>query len=109
MKDKLKIINKIIELLSKHNCLQDIAFYYDDTRIHTFDGELKTEFINISDYLPEYFDIEDYYIYMTFEGQFYDVINYGHKQNCYIEFDKLLEDNKLYFELGEYWNMMIRI
>jgi len=105
---KKELIMILFEIISNYNCLEDsdITFYYDDKRIFNENDEIKEEVVNIDDYL-EYFEKDDYYIYMTFEGVFYDVINYCGNSSCYCEFAEFLAEKNYYFELGDYWNMMI--
>lgn len=107
---KFIIINNLIEILKKYDCYytSNLCFYYDNKRISKcVDEQIKKEEIDINDYL-EYWSKDDYYIFFTFEAKFYDVINYGDKPECFEEFYNFLEKNDLYYELGDYWNMMIR-
>ena len=102
---------KIADLLSEYHCHIDVAIYFENKRLSTFAdidenyGKwVLQEGYKGSDY-TEY--ANDSTITMTFEGDFYDVMNYGYLPELYDKFQKLLESCGFYFELGNAWNLAL--
>ena len=44
---------------------------------------------------------------MTFEGDFYEVMNYGFRPKVLEEFRELLNKHGLYYELGHAWSLSV--
>lgn len=97
---------KIAELLETRGCHTDTAIYFGGKRLSTFrDGKWKLEDGFVAGDMVEY--ANDKTITMTFEGDFYDVINYGLYPNLQEEFISLIESYGYYYELGNAWNLAL--
>lgn len=104
-KDKLKELAKEISiLLESYDCHTDTAIYYSNQRL-SYDGSWKLEEGFKGSSFTQY--ANDSTITMTFEGNFYEVMNYGLFPKLYDKFSKLLEKYGFYFELGNAWNLAL--
>lgn len=101
---------KIANLLKENECHIDVAIYFSGKRLTTFKGEqpygeweLQEGYkgSNCTKYA------NDDTITMTFEGAFYEVINYGVDNALYEKFMELLGDYGYYFEQGNAWNLAL--
>lgn len=102
-KQKENLANEILSLLKDYNLNEDIMIYFnnkclqgDGTIIENVKGSDKFEYAT------------DDTLSMTFDGDFYDVINYNlpslHNK-IYPLFAKLLGNYGLFYELGHKWNL----
>ena len=100
---KEKMAYEILELLKKYNLNTDVHIYFNNKCL-TGKGEI-IENIRGSDY----FDYaNDDTLSMTFEGAFYEVINYYASKMASIvmpKFMKILDSYGLYYEKGDAWNL----
>lgn len=112
---------------------QDVRIYFNGKAFDSVpvydhgDGVLSSEYksgakninYNNPDYLHvvENIDPEDYMDYynrdtitMSFEGDFYEALNYGEFDggSTVAVFSKLLEDHGYYYELGNAWNLALQ-
>lgn len=111
MINKEKLVDELLEMLKANGYLynSDIGFYYDNLRkINDDDGNIIIEKVNINDYIDEYLKDEEFIIYMTFEGVFYDVMHYGTDNKFKDKFVKHINSNGLYYDYGNYWNIVIK-
>ena len=115
-----ELANRIYEFLMKHNMWIDVTIYYNYSSMMSC-GEVNGEWrcaYNEAPIIVEGQDPHDYFEYvnpnhilsMSFEGPFYACMNgdagdYG----WYIsqEFDELLAEYDLYYELGNGWNLTL--
>ena len=102
---------KITEVLYKYNCQTDVAIYFEGKRLSTF-ADLEDSYGKWV--LEEGFKGSSYTDYsndntitMTFEGDFYDVMNWGLLHECYVEFNELIKEYGYWFELGNMWNLAL--
>ena len=114
---KKKIENLAVEirsLLLENELWTDVTIYFNGKAFST-DDRKGHFFYNDNNNLVvlENIDPKDYFEYvgdilsMSFEGDFYDVLNYGYLPSVLDKFDKLLEKYGLYYELGNAWNLSV--
>lgn len=105
-KNNLEVLAKsIATLLQEYDCEQEVAMYYSNKRFSHFGNEWKEDEGFKGSDIIEY--ANDKTITMTFEGSFYEVINYGLFPSLLEKFSKLLKDYDLYYELGNAWNLAL--
>jgi hypothetical protein len=107
---------EIINFLIKHSLWQDTCIYVNGKRYSCYDGE-HYRYDNTWDcvFREDNMDPKDYVEYtsdfltMTFEGPFYDVVNYyvsaKYCDRLLKEFDDILNRYKKYYELGYAWSL----
>lgn len=115
---------KIRELLLKYEIWQDINIYFNGKCLSTYDKKTGEFYYNEADKIIinenedptkyfEYVNTENHTISMSFEGPFYHIINdnaYTREQVEFTqkvmkEFDALLDEYGLYYELGYAWSL----
>jgi hypothetical protein len=96
----------IADLLTKYNCQEDVTIYFNNQRLSTFtEGKwVLEEGYKGSDYTKY---ANDKTITMTFEGPFYDVINYNECPELLRRFNELIESYGYYYELGYPWSLSL--
>lgn len=103
------LADKIVEFLDKYCLAGDCNIYFDGMCYHHTAGQeyWKTE----DDVYPsDYFDNADGVVCMSFEGDFYSVMNdFSYRANVEYEeeFRTLLKGLGYYYELGNSWNLSI--
>ena len=109
---------EIINFLIRHNLWQDTFVYVNGKRYGCYDGE-HYKYDNTWDcvFREDNMDPKDYVEYasdfltMTFEGPFYDVINYTYSakysDKLLAEFDDILKKYRKYYELGYSWSLSL--
>ena len=102
-KQKEKLAHEILNLLKEYGLNTDVHIYFAGKCI---DGEGKViENVKASDY----FDYaNDNTLSMSFEGAFYEIINYYTPEvakTVMPKFTGILNSYGLYYELGEPWNL----
>jgi hypothetical protein len=107
---------EIINFLIRHSLWQDTCIYVNGKRYSCYDGE-HYRYDNTWDcvFREDNMDPKDYVEYtsdfltMTFEGPFYDVVNYyvsaKYCDRLLKEFDDILKRYKKYYELGYAWSL----
>jgi len=108
-----KMAYEIREFLIEHQMWVDVTIYFNGKAISTDDRHGHYGYNDKSKlFLFEGLNPQDYFEYgsggvicMSFEGDFYDVVNYGADPEVYDAFDKLLEKYGCYYELGNPWNL----
>lgn len=106
---KMEIIRKIESWMKKNDLLGTVRMYFNNKCWCWYDGKKKLiEEIKGSEYF-EY--ANDDTISISFEGPFYNVMNYGYDNKVWDglqgEFDKLLDGFDCWYELGNAWNLSI--
>lgn len=98
---------KIAELLKKHECHHDVAIYFSEKRLCTFNDEYEWELQEgyVGTDFSEYANNDT--ITMTFEGYFYELINYMWDGKVVSEFRKLIQEYGYNYELGNAWNLTL--
>lgn len=115
---------KIRELMLKYEIWQDINIYFNGKCLSTRDkktgefhyNEADKIIINENEDPKKYFsyvNTENHTISMSFEGPFYHIINDNayHREDVEFsqkvmkEFDELLDEYGLYYELGYAWSL----
>jgi len=102
---KEKLAHEIYTLLKDRGLIGDVRIYYGDKCL-THNG-LVLENTKASDYFKY---VNEDTLSMSFEGAFYEVLNYCESQEderTIQEFNKLLASYGLYYELGDYWNLTL--
>ena len=109
---------EIINFLIRHELWQDTCVYVNGKRYTCYDGEhyqygntwdcvFCEDDKNPADYVEFYSD----FLTMTFEGPFYDVINYylstKYCDRLIDEFNDILKRYKKYYELGYAWSLAL--
>ena len=109
---------EIINFLIRHQLWQDVCVYVGKKRYTCFDGEhyqydstwdcvFRENDKKASDYVDYYSD----FLTMTFEGPFYDVINYNnstkHCDKLIEEFNDIIKKFNKYYELGHAWSLAL--
>ena len=105
---------EILDLLKKYEVTDDTHIYYNDKRISTKSiwdwdkGEIRYENDLEENICPlDYFEYANshHILSMSFEGRFYDVINYGNLESVLNKFDKIFKKYGVYYEQGHSWNL----
>ena len=109
---------EIINFLMRHEMWQDTSIYVNGKRYGCYDGEhyrydntwdcvFREDNMNPADYVEYNSD----FLTMTFEGPFYDVVNYyisaKYCDKILKEFDKIISKYKKYYELGYAWSLAL--
>lgn len=98
------------------NCVwySDIKIYFNDKSFSTYDSVTRKSYYNDRNHFItiENDDPNDYFKYansdtisMSFEGPFYEIINNFDSSPFLKQFDSLLKEYGLYYELGNAWNL----
>lgn len=113
-KDIENLATEIKNLLVKYNVAENTCIYFNNKRWscdYSYDGNQEVTYIwkeenNIDPH--DYFEwaMYDHILSMSFEGGFYDVINY-YGGKCYTEFENILSKYHVYHELGNNWNLTV--
>lgn len=102
---------KIAQLLDEYGCSQDVAIYFDGKRLSTFadlDKNYGKWVLQEGYYGSTYTKYaNDDTITMTFEGPFYEVVNYGLFPELLDRFVDLIESYGYYYEPGDAWNLAL--
>lgn len=108
MSEARKIADKIVEFLDEYHLAGDCNIYFDGMCYHHTAGQDHWE-TEDDVYPSDYFDYADGIVCMSFEGDFYSVMNDWSWEN--VEYEKmfrfLLEDLGYGYELGNSWNLSI--
>jgi hypothetical protein len=116
--DAEKCAKEIISFLMKHHMWIDTSIYVNGKRYGCYDGE-HYQYDNTWDcvFREDNMDPKDYVEYtsdfltMTFEGPFYDAINYNisakYSDKIMKEFDKIISKYNKYYELGYAWSLAL--
>lgn len=107
MSEIKKLAQEIMQLLDKHEVGYQTAIYVDGTKYSQFQTEGHWDIaqgVRGSQY-TEYANDET--ITMTFEGYFYEIMNYGRMSYVLEEFNELVESFGYSYELGEAWNLAL--
>jgi len=132
MTNNEKLARAIHKFLLERDMWQDVRIYFDGKafcacpvyvddngdQLKGYRSGAKNINYNNPDYLHviEYIKPSDYTEYysegnitMTFEGVFYEALNYGEFDGgrTVTEFSKLLEAHGFYYELGNSWNLAL--
>lgn len=109
------LANDIYNLLREYEIWRDVAIYYNGKCMSTSyrDAEGKEHFrYNDEPFIYEddprrYFEYvaKDHILSMSFEGDLYDIINYGEYPSILKKFDEIFERYGVYYELGNAWNL----
>ena len=103
-----KMANEIVEFLQINNLGGDLRIYFNDMAYSVdYKGSVEVIYdIKASDYF-DYANNDT--ISMSFEGDFYSVMNGYGKYNWDIqeEFSKILDKYGYYHELGNAWNLAL--
>jgi len=125
-----KLAGEIYKFLLKHGLWQDVRIYFNGKAYCSYpvyrhpDGTLSKNYVpgavninyNNPDYLHviENIDPSDYMVYynrdtitMSFEGVFYEVLNYGAAPKLQEAFDNLIKNHGYYYEFGNAWNLAL--
>ena len=106
----------IYQLLLRYEMWMDVYIYYNGKRMgtSTIDDNGKEIFrYNGEPFLKNDIDPHDYFQYagptlsMSFEGPMYHAINHGANDSFLTEFNALLREYGLYYELGHAWNLSV--
>lgn len=102
-KQKKELAYEILELLKKYEMNVDVSIYFSGKCL-TGGGEIIKGKL-----ASKYFEYaNDDTLSMSFEGVFYEVMNYYHpslSDAVMPEFNAILEKYGLYYELGNAWNL----
>lgn len=110
------LAHAIYQLLLRHEMWMDVYIYYNGKRMGTSKTDSSGKKIfryNGEPLIENDIDPHDYFRYagptlsMSFEGPMYDAINYGGYDDFLSEFDALLRQYGLYYELGHAWNLSV--
>ena len=109
---------EIINFLIRHQMWQDTCVYVGDKRYTCYDGEhyqygntwgcvFREDRKKAKDYIEYYSD----FLTMTFEGPFYDIVNYNNSvkycDKILSEFNDILKSYNKYYELGYAWSLSL--
>lgn len=110
-----KLAMQIRNLCIKHEVWIDTIIYFNGKAISTDDGDGHYGYNDPAKlYVREDMNPKDYFEYvgdilsMSFEGPLYDIFNYGSNYGGFLdEFNRLLKQYGLYYELGNAWNLSL--
>lgn len=96
---------KIIDLFKSYELYLDCTIFCNGKRYCYSNDKLETEEdADVSEWL-------DYYnpdtLSMSFDGDIYDVFNYGALPSLWEKFDELISSYRYYYELGNAWNLSL--
>jgi hypothetical protein len=109
---------EIINFLIRHHLWQDTSVYVNGKRYGCYDGEhyrydntwdcvFREDNMNPKDYVEYTSD----FLTMTFEGPFYDIVNYNYSvkycDRLLGEFNDILKKYNKYYELGYAWSLSL--
>lgn len=109
---------EIINFLIKHEMWQDTFVYVNGKRYGCYDGE-HYRYENTWDCVfreddmdpAKYVEFHSDFLTMTFEGPFYDVVNYyvssKYCDKILKEFDAIITKYNKYYELGYAWSLAL--
>lgn len=105
---------EIREFLLEHGLWQDVDIYFNEKKFTTYDAVSGRHYYNDREHLitvegvkPEtYFEYvnPDHILSMSFEGLVCEMLYYGILPETRKGFDKIFENNGLYYEFGDHWN-----
>ena len=103
-----KCAKDIMSFLDKHDLSDGVSIYYDKKRVR----KVKDSWITEYDLEPkQFFPYAGDFLSMSFEGTFYDVVNYGFEHKWYAklekEFSSIIKKHGKYYELGNAWNLSL--
>lgn len=115
---------EIIGFLLNHGLWQDTCIYANGKRFGDYDGKTYHYYYGEEDINPwdcvfveeninpkNYFEWVGDFLSMSFEGPFYDIVNYNYSSkycNKYVdEFNAILDKYGYYYELGNAWNLSL--
>lgn len=105
-----EMANEIIDYLKKNGLDDGVCIYFNNKRIclgSEWNREMEefVQYENVEENINplDYFEYanENHILSMSFEGDLYDVINYGNTNKL----DAIFEKYGLYYELGNSWNL----
>jgi hypothetical protein len=113
-----KLAFEIRDFLLKHELWQDVRIYFNGKALSTDDGnghyaynDPDTVFVLENKDPRRYFNYVGDYLSMSFEGPFYEVLNYyapaSYCDKINNEFLGILGKYGLYYELGNAWNLSL--
>lgn len=108
-----KLAYEIRQFLLDRQLWVDVTIYFNGMALSTDDRNGHYGYNKDVVYLHQNMNPRDYFDYvgdilsMSFEGDFYDVLNYGAMPKVYEEFVELLGKYGLHFELGNAWNLSL--
>lgn len=104
----------IRRFLLDHSLWVDVTIYFNgkalstDDRKGTFAYNDPNKLILLENQDPKrFFEFAGGVLSMSFEGDFYDVINYGSWPGALDAFNKLLDKYDCCYELGNAWNLSV--
>ena len=109
-----KLATEIRSFLLEHDMWVDVTIYFNSKAFSTDDRQ-GHYYYNDPNHLVvlENMDPHNYTEYagdiltMTFEGDFYDVVNYDAWPKAHYQFDQIIAKYGLYYEAGEAWNLTL--
>jgi len=107
-----KMATEIRSFLLNYDLWVDVRIYFngkcfatDDAQGHYFYND-PNNLVVLEDMDPHRFmDYVGDVLTMSFEGDFYEVINYGIAPKILERFDKIIEKYGCHYELGNAWNL----
>lgn len=110
---------EIINFLIRHSMWIDTSIYVNGKRYSCYDGE-HHQYDNTWDCVfrednmdpAKYVEYNSKFLTMTFEGPFYDIVNYYFPNSKYCdkilaEFDDIIKKYNKYYELGYAWSLAL--
>ena len=114
------LAKKIMKFLVKHYAEEDTLIYVNGYRVsyagrdwHADHEKFDWNKIVVEENMDpkRYFEYAGKYLSMSFEGPFYDILNYdwefGSCEKIEKEFSELLNKFGFYYELGNAWNLTL--
>lgn len=104
------LVRDIRNFMEKNKLIADTRIYFNSVA-YAYDYKVSREkYTLIENVQPSrYFEYaDDSSVNMTFEGVFYNIMNYGENGSLQEEFDSIFERHNCYYELGNAWNLIVR-
>lgn len=94
--------NKVVALCKKNDWTSTVVYFNGKSVNIRYDGAI---ILKDDDHPGNHFEYynPNHIVSMSFEGDLYDLLNYGYGK----ELRKLFEEYRLYFELGNAWNLSV--
>lgn len=111
-----ELAQAIYQLLLRHEMWIDVCIYFNGKCMSTSGKDetgMETFRYNEAPFIEEDVDPHLYFNYvgptlsMSFEGPMYHALNYGGNDLFLTEFNALLRQYGLYYELGDAWNLSV--
>lgn len=104
------LANDLKDFIMKNSLACDIRIYFNNKCYDWCDGKVYFKEPNLLEDVTgsNFFEYaNDNTVSMTFEGDLYDIVNYGEAPKLYDKFYDVFKKHNCYYELGNAWNLAV--